>query len=163
MSVSSLSVLPSKRYSSALKEVPAPGQSNLAGSGNDKRRERDLRSSGDQSVDREPRYERNADARRHHLHQRVQAARFELRPCLPVTHSTYVERVTAQTMAFLQQHESFAFKRGRRHFVDTGERMAPIAGEQELVLHDDFDGEIPGVIRQREQGDVQFSVLQTGE
>ena len=114
-------------------------------------------------VDRKPGNERHADTRRHHVYQRVQAAGLELRPRPRVAHLAGVERVTAQAVPLLQKQEAFAGERFERHFAGAGERVRPVAGEQELVLEDDVGDEVPGVAGQSNQGCVQLSVFQPGE
>ena len=163
ISVSSRSVLTNNRNSSALNEVrrQASAICREAGAAN-----RDSEISVPwvtSSVDSQSRYECDANTRRNHLHQRVQAAGLELRPCFGVAESAHVKRVTAQTVAFLQQHQLFALKRIERHRVGAGERVGPVTGEQKLILADDVQGEVCGVVGQGDESHVKFSVLQTGE
>ena len=54
-------------------------------------------------VERKFRQQRNPEIGRDHLHERVQAARLELRPDPALGELTGIEGVTAQAVAFLEQ------------------------------------------------------------
>ena len=84
----------------------------------------------------------------------------ELRPRRLVAHSADVQGVTAQAVSFLQQQEAVTGKRTERDLAGAGERVSPVAGEQELVFKDILDGEVAGLAGQRDQHGVQLSVFQ---
>ena len=69
----------------------------------------------------------------------------------------------AQAVAFLQQHELFALERLEGDLRGAGQGVGPVAREQELVLEDDIDREVAGIVGQCDHGDVQLTGFQPGE
>ena len=63
-------------------------------------------------------------------------------------------------MTLFQQHERFVRQRLERNLFCSGEFVIPVAGKQEFILHDDVDAQVLGVVRQSNQGNVQFSAFQ---
>jgi hypothetical protein len=105
--------------------------------------------------------QRDAEAVRHHLHQRSEAGRLHAARLARAGRVAERERLGAEAVALLQQHHRLAPQRGLRHrAVPARERMRGGHRQHERLLEERERIQIVALDRQRQQQQLELAAAQ---